>query len=263
DLSGPFSPTALGGYKCMAKFTDQYSRPKVVYFIKAKSEALSTLVKYIQDLAIPLGLGVHRLRSDRGDENIADYFRRYCKTTGILQEFSSPHSPQQNGMSERNGRTHFKFPRCFLNEAGLPRFLWGEIAATSVFLSNRLQHRSINGETPYYRMFGKQANLAFLRIIGSRAFVHKKGHINKLKDTAWEGVLIGHDDDSPTYRIYDRYSGKIYSSRNVTFIEQADGATNLRTDSTPTASGENINMQHLHQDQQDQQVEDQIDHDNG
>ena len=68
----------------MAKFTDHYSRLKVVYFIKAKSEALSTLVKYIQDVAIPLGLRVHRLRSDRGGEYIADYFRRYRKTIGIL-----------------------------------------------------------------------------------------------------------------------------------------------------------------------------------
>ena len=70
DLVGPITPTALGGYKYMAKFPDHYSRLKVVYFIKAKSEALSPLVKFIQDVAIPLGLRVHRLRSDRGGEYI-------------------------------------------------------------------------------------------------------------------------------------------------------------------------------------------------
>ena len=155
DLLGPVTPTALGGYQYMAKFTDHYSRLKVVYFIKAKSEALSTLIKFVQDVAIPLGLRVHRLRSDRGGEYIADYFRRYCKTTGILQEFTAPYTPQQIGSNERSGRTIFNMTRYLLNESGLPKFLRGEIAATAVFLMNRLPHRSINGGTPYFRMFGK------------------------------------------------------------------------------------------------------------
>lgn len=90
--------------------------------------------------------------------------------------------------------------------------------ATAVFLMNRLPYRSIGGETPYYGMFGKQAKLSFLRIMGSRVFVHKEGHLSKLEDKAWEGVLFGFDSDSPTYRICDRYSGKKNSLRYVTFI---------------------------------------------
>ena len=110
-------------------------------------------------------------------------------------------------------------------------------------------------------MFGKQANLAFLRIIGSRAFVHKEGYTSKLEDKTWEGVLIGYDNDSPTYRIYDRSSGKIFSSRNVTFTEQAVGAsTHLPKVSTPTPWGEYMDMQQHHP---DQHSEDQPHHDEG
>ena len=68
-------------------------------------------------------------------------------------------------------------------------------------------------------MFGKNADLSFLRVIGSRAFVHEEGHRDKLDQRAWEGVLVGYNNDSLTYRIYDNANSKIVSSRNVTFIE--------------------------------------------
>eukprot|EP00752_Nemacystus_decipiens_P017171 g15384.t1 len=219
DLLGPITPTAIGGYNYMAKFTDHVTRLKAVYFVAKKSDALSSLINFVQDIAVPLGLRVEYLRSDNGGEYVSSDFRNYCKTTGIVQQFTSPHTPQQNGISERDGRTIMNMTRCLLNEANLPKHLWGEIAATSVFLVNRLPHKALKGDTPYYRMFGKQANLSFLRIIGSRAFVHVEGHTTKLQPKAWEGVLVGYNNDSPTFRIYDRATGRITSSRNVTFIE--------------------------------------------
>ncbi|CAN0018413.1 unnamed protein product, partial [Sphacelaria rigidula] len=90
---------------------------------KTKDETLTTLCRFIQDLSIPLGLRVHRLRSDRGGEYIADYFKKYCKTMGTRQEFTSPYTPQQNGISERDGRSILNVTRCLLNESNLPKFL--------------------------------------------------------------------------------------------------------------------------------------------
>eukprot|EP00903_Cladosiphon_okamuranus_P018846 g17334.t1 len=66
DLLGPVSPTAIGGFNYVVKFTDHASRVKAVYFIAKKSDALSTLVNFVQDIAIPLGLQVEYLRSDNG-----------------------------------------------------------------------------------------------------------------------------------------------------------------------------------------------------
>ena len=61
DLLGPVTPLAIGGYRYMAKYTDHRSRLKAIYFIKNKSDTLDTLNKFIQDLAIPLGLRVQHL----------------------------------------------------------------------------------------------------------------------------------------------------------------------------------------------------------
>ena len=70
DLPGPVTPKAIGGYTYMAKCTYHYTWLKAVYFIEKKSDTLHTLCKFIQDLAIPLGLRVQHLRSDNGGEYI-------------------------------------------------------------------------------------------------------------------------------------------------------------------------------------------------
>ena len=92
--------------------------------------------------------------------------------------------------------------------------------ATAVFLLNRQLNNIIGGDTPYYRMFGKHADLSFLRTIWGRDFVHNEGHLRKLDPRAREGVLIGYDDDKPTYRIYFRETGQVTSTRNVAFTEK-------------------------------------------
>ena len=81
-------------------------------------------------------------------------------------------------------------------------------------------HKALKGNTPYYRMFGKQAGLSFLRVIGARAFVHVEGDTTKLQPKAWEEVLVGYNNDSPSFHVYNRKTRRITSSRNVTFIEE-------------------------------------------
>ena len=68
-------------------------------------------------------------------------------------------------------------------------------------------------------------DLSFLRVKGSRAFVHEEGHHEKLDQRSWAYVLVGYNNDSPTYRLLDSTNGKIVRSRNVTFIEQVQSNT--------------------------------------
>ena len=74
-------------------------------------------------------------------------------------------------------------------------------------------------------MFGKNYDISFMRVIGSRAFVHVRRHHEKLDKRAWEGILVGYDNDKPTYRIHNSPIGKIVGFRNVTFIGQVENST--------------------------------------
>ena len=73
----------------MAKFTDHHTRLKSVYFLSKKNEAIDALIHYTQDVVIPSGHRLQRLRSDRGGEYTGLEYREYCLQTGIKQEFAA------------------------------------------------------------------------------------------------------------------------------------------------------------------------------
>ena len=84
---------------------------------------------------------------------------------------------------------------------------------------NRIPHSALNMETPYKKLYGKDADLSHLKIIGARAFVRIKTS-NKLDHTSWEGTVCGFSEtESNSYRIWNRKARRVVESRNVVFIE--------------------------------------------
>ena len=163
---------------------------------------------------------VKALRSDNGGEYIGKDFADFCKSAGVLQQFSAPYSPQQNGIAERGMRTLGNMTRCMLEDADLPNTLWAEAMRTATYLKNRTPHATLGGDTPYFRFFGRQANLQHLRVFGSKAFVqYEERARSKLDRKAWEGILVGYADDSKAYRILDPATRKVHESVHVTFRE--------------------------------------------
>ena len=77
DLSGPISLASGAGNSYVAKFTDHHTRLKLVYFLSKKNEAIDALVNCIQDVVIPSGHRLQRLRSDRGGEYTGLEYREY------------------------------------------------------------------------------------------------------------------------------------------------------------------------------------------
>ena len=109
---------------------------KSVYSLSKKNEAIDALINYTQDVVIPSGHRLQRLRSDRGGEYTGLEYREYCLRTGIKKEFASTDTPQQNGLSEREWASLWNMTRCFLAEAGVPNYLAGGLPHGS--LPNKL-----------------------------------------------------------------------------------------------------------------------------
>ena len=104
DLLGHVTPTARGNYRFLVKCSDHYTKFKAVYLFLKKDKSLATLVKLVQDFVIPLRLGLLHLRADSGGDFTVDYYHDYYKTTMIIQQFSSPNTSEQNGLSEREAQ---------------------------------------------------------------------------------------------------------------------------------------------------------------
>ena len=120
------------------KFTDHHTRLKSVYFLSKTNEAKDALINYTQDVVIPSGHRLQRLRSDRGGEYTGQEYREYCLQSGIKQEFAATNTPQQDGISEREWASIWNMTRFFLAEAGIPKYLWQEAFRMAVYLSNRV-----------------------------------------------------------------------------------------------------------------------------
>jgi transposase InsO family protein len=84
------------------------------------------------------GLRIKKIRSDNGTEFKNSQIEGFLEEDGIKHEFSSPYTPQQNGVVERKNRTLLDMARTMLDEyKTLDRF-WAEAVNTACYAINRL-----------------------------------------------------------------------------------------------------------------------------
>ena len=82
-----------------------------------------------------------------------------------------------------------------------------------------MPHSGLGMETPFKRLYGEEANLSLLKIIGTRALVQIKD-AKKLEPKSWEGMLCGFiENEALSYRVWNPKPRRVVESRNVTFIE--------------------------------------------
>ncbi|KAI3762577.1 hypothetical protein L1987_53011 [Smallanthus sonchifolius] len=70
-----------------------------------KDETADILQYLILSLEYLCKLKVRRIRSDNGTEFKDNLMELFCLKKGIRHEFSTPYTPQQNGVAERKNRT--------------------------------------------------------------------------------------------------------------------------------------------------------------
>jgi hypothetical protein len=104
DLMGPTRTSSLGGKKYILVIVDDYSRYTWALLLLEKSNAFEAAQQLFKKIQIEQNCPIMRIRSDHGREFENARFEEYCHSYGIQQEFSSPITPQQNGVVERKNR---------------------------------------------------------------------------------------------------------------------------------------------------------------
>ena len=122
------------GCKNVINFIDDYSDLTMLYFLKHKSDTLSTTTKYLSDIA-PYG-HVKCLQTDNGTEFTSETFQQLLVLNRIKYEQSAPYFPHQNGTIERSWRTLFSMARYLLIESKLPPNLWVYTLMASAYIRN-------------------------------------------------------------------------------------------------------------------------------
>ncbi|CAI7897158.1 unnamed protein product [Closterium sp. NIES-54] len=158
----------------------------------SKGKVVHVLIPWIRTVRLQLrerfgqDLPILRLHSVRGGEFSSNLLRDFCRGEGILQTFTLPDSPQQNGIAERR--------------IGL---------VMEVLLPPYLAHTALDEE-----------GWRCVSVLGldSRAFV-RDSSADKLSPLAIPFVFLGFVSDAPGWQFYHPTSRHVFPSQDVTFDE--------------------------------------------
>ena len=92
---------------------------------------------------------------------------------------------------------------------------------TAVYLLNRAPTKSVVGMTLYEAWCGRKPSVDHLRTFRSIAHIKVLGaHNAKLEDRSIPTILLGYEQGSKAYRVYNPATKKVQVSRDVVFDEE-------------------------------------------
>ncbi|CAI7890926.1 unnamed protein product [Closterium sp. NIES-54] len=144
--------------------------------------------------------------------------RDFCRGEGILQSFTLPDSPQQNGIAERRIGLVMEVARTSMIHAAAPHFLWPFAVRYAAHQLNLWPRVSLPETSPTLRWTGEVGNASVFRVWGSRAFVRDTS-ADKLSPRAIPCVFLGFVLDAPGWQFYHPTSRRVFPSQDVTFDE--------------------------------------------
>jgi hypothetical protein len=166
------------------------------------------------------GLRIKKIRSDNGTEFKNSQIEGFLEDEGIKHEFSSPYTPQQNGVVERKNRTLLDMARTMLDEYKTLDQFWAEAINTACYSINRLYLHRILKKTSYELLTDKKPNVSYFRVFGSKCFILvKRGRKSKLAPKVVEGFLLGYDSNTRAYRVFNKSTGLVEVSCDIVFDE--------------------------------------------
>jgi hypothetical protein len=220
DLFGPIAYISIGGSKYCLVIMDDYSRFTWVFFLQEKSQTQETLKRFLRRAQNEFGLRIKKIRSDNGTEFRNSQIEGFLEEEGIKHEFSSPYTPQQNGVVERKNRTLLDMARTMLDEYKTPDRFWAEATNTACYSINRLYLHQILKKISYELLTGKKPKVSYFRVFGSKYFILIKiGRNSKFAPKAVEGFLLGYDSNTRAYRVFNKSTGLVEVSCDIVFDE--------------------------------------------
>ncbi|CAI7888433.1 unnamed protein product, partial [Closterium sp. NIES-53] len=136
-------------------------RYTTVFPLRGKGEVIDVLIPWILAVRLQLrerfreDLPVLRLHSDRGCESSSDLLRDFSRGEGILQLFTLPDSPQQNGKNERRIGLVMEVARTSMIHAAAPHFMWLFAVRYAAHQLNLWPRVSLTETLPTLRWTGK------------------------------------------------------------------------------------------------------------
>ncbi|CAI7841773.1 unnamed protein product [Closterium sp. NIES-54] len=172
DVWGPARISGQSRESYFLLVVDDYTRYTAVFPLRSKGQVVDVLILWIRTVRLQIrerfgqDLPVLRLHSDRGGEFSSNLLRE-----GILQSFTLPDSPQQNGIAERRIGLVMEVARTSMIHAAAPHFLWSFAVQYAAHQLNLWPRVSLPETSPTLCWTGEIGDASVFEVWGSRAFV--------------------------------------------------------------------------------------------
>ncbi|CAI7905371.1 unnamed protein product [Closterium sp. NIES-54] len=176
---------------------DDYTRYTTVFPLRSKGQVVDVLIPWIRTVRLQLrerfgqDLPVLRLHSDRCGEFSSNLLRHFCRGEGILQSFTLPDSPQQNGIAERHIGLLMEVARTSMIHAAAPHFLWPFAVQYAAHQLNLWPRVSLPETSPTLCWTGEVGDASMFRL-----FYHPTSR------RVFPSRDITFDESAPFYRLF-------------------------------------------------------------
>ena len=152
NICGPFTPTALGGYRYFITFTDDFSRYGHVKLILEKSNSLVAFKEFKVKTELQKNKKLKSVRSNIGGEFYGRYdktgrnpgpFAIYLRECGIDAKYTMPSTPRQNSIAKRRNQTLLDMVHSMFSNSSLPDYLWGEALRMTAYILNQVPSKYV------------------------------------------------------------------------------------------------------------------------
>ncbi|GKA10530.1 retrovirus-related pol polyprotein from transposon TNT 1-94 [Tanacetum coccineum] len=184
-----------------------------IYFVSSNQESQQK----------PNDVKVKQIRTDNGTEFRNHELESFCNEKGISQNFSSPYTPEQNGVAERMNRTLIEAARTMLNGSVLSKHFWAEAVRIACYTQNRSIIVKRHDKTPYEIFRERIPDSNYFCVFGCPMFIHNhKDHLGKFDAKVDDGYLLGYSFVSKALRVFNTRRHQVEKTYHVIFDESME-----------------------------------------
>jgi hypothetical protein len=208
---------------------DDYSRFTWALLLWKKSDAFDAAQQLFKKIQIEQNSPIMRIRSDHGREFENVRFEEFCHSYGIQQEFSSPITPQHNGVIELKNSVIQEMARVMIHSKNLAQHFRGEAINTACHIINRVYLRPETNKTPYEIWRGKKPTVKYFRIFGIKCYILRdRENLGKFDSKSDEGIVLGYSTNNHVYRVFNKRTEIVIESINVVIDDEEVVASSER-----------------------------------